>query len=80
MELSSSVSKEQLKHLVEKIERLEEEKMAVAEGLKEVFQEAKSNGLDIKIIKQVLKLRKMDRDKLQEQDMLMELYRSILQV
>jgi uncharacterized protein (UPF0335 family) len=80
MEESCSVSKEQLKHLVEKIERLEEEKEAVSEGLKEVFQEAKSNGLDVKIIKQVLKLRKMDRDKLQEQDMLMDLYRSILQV
>jgi uncharacterized protein (UPF0335 family) len=80
MEVVDSSAKQQLKHLVEKLERLEEEKANVSEALKEVFQEAKSNGFDIKTIKQVLKLRKMDRDQLQEQDALMELYRDILEV
>ncbi len=80
MELETNISKEQLRHLVEKLERLEEEKSNVAEALKEVFQEAKSAGFDIKTIKQVLKLRKMDRDKLQEQDALIDLYRDILEV
>ena len=80
MEVANNLSKQQLKHLVEKLERLEEEKTNVSEALKEVFQEAKSNGFDIKTIKQVLKLRKMDRDKLQEQDALIELYRDILEV
>jgi uncharacterized protein (UPF0335 family) len=80
MEVANNLSKQQLKHLVEKLERLEEEKANVSEALKEVFQEAKSNGFDIKTIKQVLKLRKMDRDQLQEQDALIELYRDILEV
>ncbi len=80
MESSSSISRDQLKHLVEKLERLEEEKTNVVEALKEVFQEAKSNGFDIKTLKQVLKLRKMNRDALQEQDALLELYRDILEV
>ena len=80
MELETNISKEQLRHLVEKLERLEEEKSNVAEALKEVFQEAKSAGFDIKTIKQVLKLRKMDRDELQEQDALIDLYRDILEV
>ena len=80
MESSTNASKEQLKHLVEKIERLEEEKSHVAEALREVFQETKSNGFDVKAIKQVLKLRKMDRDSLAEQDALIDLYRDILNV
>jgi hypothetical protein len=80
MESSSSISRDQLKHLVEKLESLEEEKTNVVEALKEVFQEAKSNGFDVKTLKQVLKLRKMNRDALQEQDALLELYRDILEV
>jgi uncharacterized protein (UPF0335 family) len=80
METANNLSKQQLKHLVEKLERLEEEKANVSEALKEVFDEAKSNGFDVKTIKQVLKLRKMDRDQLQEQDALIELYRDILEV
>jgi uncharacterized protein (UPF0335 family) len=80
MEVANNLSKQQLKHLVEKLERLEEEKANVSEALKEVFDEAKSNGFDVKTIKQVLKLRKMDRDQLQEQDALIELYRDILEV
>ena len=80
MEVSTPAAKEQLKQLVEKIERLEEEKTNVTEALKDVFQEAKSNGFDVKTIKQVLKLRKMDSDSLAEQDALMELYRDILDI
>lgn len=80
MESSSQVSREQLKNLVEKLERLEEEKVGITEALKEVFQEASSNGFDVKTIKTILKLRKMDRDQLQEQDALIELYRDILEV
>ncbi len=76
----TNVSKDQLKHIVDKLERLEEEKSNVTEALKEVFQEAKASGFDVKTIKQVLKLRKMDREKLQEQDALIELYRDILDV
>jgi uncharacterized protein (UPF0335 family) len=80
MDEVTNVSKEQLKHIVEKLERLEEEKSNVTEALKEVFSEAKSSGFDVKTLKQILKLRKMDRQKLQEQDSLIELYRDILNV
>ncbi len=80
MESSSQVSKEQLKNIIAKLERLEEEKTSVTEAIKEVFQEASSNGFDVKTIKTILKLRKMDRDQLQEQDALIELYRNILEV
>lgn len=80
MEVSTPAAKEQLKQLVEKIERLEEEKTNVTEALKDIFQEAKSNGFDVKTIKQVLKLRKMDSDSLAEQDALIELYRDILDI
>jgi uncharacterized protein (UPF0335 family) len=76
----TNISKEQLKHIVDKLERLEEEKSNATEALKEVFGEAKSSGFDVKTLKQVLKLRKMDREKLQEQDTLIELYRDILNV
>jgi uncharacterized protein (UPF0335 family) len=80
MDVESRAAKEQLKHLIEKLERLEEEKSHVGEALKEVFQEAKSNGFDVKTIKLILKLRKMDREKLQERDALIELYRDILEL
>jgi uncharacterized protein (UPF0335 family) len=80
MESTSQVSKEQLRNIVAKLERLEEEKVSITDAIKEVFQEASSNGFDVKTIKTILKLRKMDRDQLQEQDALIELYRSILEV
>ena len=80
MDEVTNISKEQLKHRVDKLERLEEEKSNVTEALKEVFGEAKSTGFDVKTLKQILKLRKMDRAKLQEQDSLIELYRDILNV
>jgi uncharacterized protein (UPF0335 family) len=80
MDEVTNISKEQLKHIVDKLERLEEEKSNVTEALKEVFGEAKSTGFDVKTLKQILKLRKMDRAKLQEQDSLIELYRDILNV
>ena len=77
---SSQVSEEQLKNLIAKLERLEEEKTGITEGIKEVFQEASSSGFDVKTIKKILKLRKMDREQLQEEDALLKLYRNILAV
>ena len=75
-----NISREQLKQIVDKIERLEEEKTGVLEAIKEIYQEAKSNGFDVKALRQVVKLRKIDRDTLQEQDTLIEMYREILNV
>jgi uncharacterized protein (UPF0335 family) len=64
----------QLKSFIERIERLEEEKAGIAQDIKELFAEAKGNGYDTKVMKQVLKIRKMDREELAEQEELVTLY------
>ena len=64
----------QLKQYIEKIERLEEEKTGIAADIREVFAEAKGNGYDPKIMRQVLKIRKMDREEMEEQEELVTLY------
>lgn len=72
------ITAEQLKSYMERIERLEEEKAAMAADIKEVFAEAKANGFDAKIMRQVLKLRKMDSNDRAEQEALLDLYMSAL--
>lgn len=74
------IAKEQLLQYVQRIEKLEQEKQDTAALLKDVFAEAKGNGFDVKTLKHVLKLRKIDRDQLAEQDSLIELYRDVLGV
>jgi uncharacterized protein (UPF0335 family) len=68
------VSADQLKQYIERIERLETEKQQVAEYIKEAFAEAKSNGFDTKIMKQVMKLRKMEASDREEQDYILATY------
>ena len=63
-----------LKSLVERIERLEEDKAAVASDLKEVYGEAKGEGFDTKILRKVVRLRKQDSAKRQEEETLIDLY------
>lgn len=72
------ITAEQLKAYMERIERLEEEKAAMAADIREVFAEAKANGFDVKIMRQVLKLRKMDSNDRAEQEALLDLYMSAL--
>jgi uncharacterized protein (UPF0335 family) len=67
-----------LKSLVERIERLEEDKAAVASDLKEVYAEAKGEGFDVKILRKVVRLRKADAAKRQEEEALIELYVSAI--
>jgi uncharacterized protein (UPF0335 family) len=67
-----------LKSLVERIERLEEDKAAVANDLKEVYAEAKGEGFDTKILRKVVRLRKADAAKRQEEEALIELYISAI--
>ena len=64
----------QLKTIVERIERLEEDKAGVMADLKEVYLEAKGNGFDTKIIRKVVRIRKQDRAQRQEEDALLDLY------
>lgn len=68
----------QLRAAVERIERLEEDKAGVSADLKEVYAEIKGNGFDTKIVRKVVRLRKMDRAKRQEQDAILDLYMSAL--
>lgn len=78
--MTEIVTKEQLKQYIDRVERLESDKAAVLDDLKQVFDEAKANGFDIKAMKQVIKLKKLDKDKLAEQDAILELYRQALEV
>ena len=76
--LGSGAGAEQLTQLIERIERLEEEKRALLADIKDVYAEAKANGFEPKIMRQVVKLRSMDRDLLSEQDALLDTYRDAL--
>lgn len=72
------IAGEALKSVVERIERLDEEKRALSEDIKEVYAQAKGSGFEPKIIRQILKIRKMDKDKLDEEESLLELYKRAL--
>jgi len=67
-----------LKQFIEQIEQLEEEKQAIAESIKDVYQELKGEGFDVKIVREIIKLRKLDRDKLEEHDELIDLYKQAI--
>lgn len=68
------VSGQQLKQYIERIERLEVEKQDIADNIRDAFAEAKGNGFDVKIMRQVIKLRKVDAAKRQEQDYILDTY------
>lgn len=68
----------QIKAIVERIEKLEEEKAAISGDIKEVFLEAKSNGFDVKILKKVLALRKQEASKRAEEQALLSVYMDAL--
>lgn len=72
------ITAEQLKAYVERIERLEEEKAALAADVREVYAEAKGNGFDAKIMRQVVRLRKLDSQDRTEQEALLDLYKRAL--
>lgn len=72
------ITAEQLKAYVERVERLEEEKAAIAADVREVYAEAKANGFDVKIMRQVVRLRKLDSQDRTEQEALLDLYKRAL--
>ena len=75
---NSGIAGDRLRTIIERVERLEEEKSAITTDISEIYQEAKSDGLDVKIIRQIVKLRKMDAQKREEQQTLLDLYLSAL--
>jgi uncharacterized protein (UPF0335 family) len=68
------VAGERLRSYIERIEQLEEEKAALAADIREVYAEAKGNGFDAKVMRQVIRLRKLDRADRQEQEALLDVY------
>lgn len=72
--MTDSVNGSHLRAFVERIETLEEEKRARAEDIKEVYGEAKGTGFDVKIVRKIVAIRKMDRDKRREEEELLSLY------
>ena len=71
---SAQFAKEQLRAIVERIERLEEEKKAIADDIRDVYAEAKGNGYDVKALRTVVRLRKQDKDERAEQEAILETY------
>ena len=72
--MTTNFAKEQLKSLIERIERLEEEKAGIAGDIRDVFAEAKANGFDVKVMRQVLRLRKKSDAERGEEQALIDLY------
>ena len=68
------IAGERIRSFVERVEQIEEELKALNEGKKEVFSEAKGEGFDVKVLKEILKIRKQDKDQRDEQESLLDLY------
>jgi uncharacterized protein (UPF0335 family) len=75
---NATASDDRLRLLIERIERLEEEKKGIADDIRDVYAEAKAVGYDAKIMRQIVRLRKMKPDDRSEQDMLLETYKAAL--
>jgi len=76
--MSDSIAADQLRLLIERIERLEEEKKGIADDIKDVYGEAKATGFDTKTIRSIVRLRKMEKHARDEADALLETYRQAL--
>lgn len=72
--VEQGVAGDLLRSFVERIERLEEEKKAIADDIREIYAEAKGNGFDSKILRQVVRLRKLDKSERMEQEAILDLY------
>ena len=73
-ETATRFAKDQLRAIVERVEKLEEEKKAISDDIRDVFAEAKVHGFDVKALRQVVKLRKLDKNERQEQEAILDTY------
>lgn len=78
MEDTTKVVAEELKNYIERIEKLEQEKRDVQDHIRDVYAKAADEGWDVKVMKQVIKLRKMDDDDREEQEILLDTYKRAL--
>ncbi len=74
------IAADRLRSLIERIERLEEEKKAISSDIRDIFAEAKSAGFDVKIMRAVIKLRKMNAADRDEQELLLDTYKKALDI
>lgn len=72
------IAADRLRSLVERIERLEEERKALGNDIKDIYGEAKSAGFDVKVIRQIIRLRKQEPAEIEEQETLLDVYRRAL--
>jgi uncharacterized protein (UPF0335 family) len=75
---SDSVAAGQLRAIIERIERLEEDKQAIADDIKDVYAEAKGTGFDTKAIRTIVRLRKKDQAEREEEETVLDLYKAAL--
>jgi uncharacterized protein (UPF0335 family) len=76
--MSDNISAEQLRQFIERIETLEEEKKGISDDIRDVYAEAKGTGFDPKIMRQIVKLRKMEASARQEAEALLDIYKFAL--
>lgn len=75
---TGGVAVDRLRSLIERVERLEEERKALGSDIRDIFAEAKSAGFDVKVLKQIIKLRKQEPAEVEEQETLLDIYRRAL--
>ena len=72
------IAADRLRSLIERIERLEEERKALGSDIKDIYAEAKSAGFDVKVLRQLMRIRKQEASEVEEQETLLDLYRRAL--
>ena len=77
-ETATRFAKDQLKSIIERIERLEEEKKTISDDIRDVYAESKGNGFDVKALRTIIRLRKQDPNERQEQETILETYMQAL--
>ena len=75
---TTQFARDQLKAIIERIERLEEEKKTISDDIRDVYAEAKGNGFDVKALRTIVRLRKQDANERQEQETILETYMQAL--
>ena len=74
----ASVNNAQLRSIIDRIEHLEQEKGSIADDIKDIYAEAKGNGFDVKVLREVIRIRKQDANKRQEHETILEVYMAAL--
>ncbi|WP_349934593.1 DUF2312 domain-containing protein [Acetobacter sp. A11-2] len=72
------IAADRLRSIIERVERLEEERKALSGGIKDIFTEAKSAGFDVKVLRQIIRIRKQEPAEVEEQETLLDVYRRAL--